>query len=642
MEEKAPKMKKLSIEDKLGMVEDKRDTKLLAEIVERLPSASKVRLYKRSEDGQRKFITNIAVDDFDVSNPHEYVKSRFYDKYGGGDYYIELIDSGGDTVGKSIISLIDEVKEKGDERYARMIDEALDIREKAQNKVVEVEKKMREAEIAKYEAALDTINKNWEAMSKMYEKMIEDLRVRKEEAPSHLQYVIDGQIKSIEQKFEIEKMRMESEVRARDEGKAATEKMFELVNTLIPMVISRREGEKDPVQTFNETFALVEKITGGKKDIIESLLETPEKLKIFQRLMGIEEEKRKDFFGEIMESPEKAIVFRRLLGVEEKKDFFSDVLENPEKILVFRRLMGMEEKKDVFTEMAEHPEKALVFKRLMGLEDKKDFLTEVLDNPQKFEVLKKIMGVDKMDEMMKDIMEEASKETVVPVPQKSFIDEAIEAATKVDKLKSIFSPSQPVRSLIELAGVFFQNVAPHVVEGIKQVTNSMVTIEMIKQGYVRQLPDGSLVYNVPLQGAGRPTPPGPPPGPTPPKKKVREHKEPPIEPFGATTEEKGGKEEVNVEKMFEEIIIDVAASLSTSGPEIDTKIFIDKVSDIVVKQFQENPSIALRVLRYGDTMSINKAMSNVIAKVMGVGQDTSLPVAAAISNQVTEKIKGTG
>jgi len=523
--------KKLSIEDKLSETEAKKDVKILTDIAEKLPSASKVRVYKRDDDGKKMFLTAISAEDFPVSNSHEYIKSRYYEKYGGGDYVIELVDGGGDIVGKSEVGLVDDVQKEGDTRYFDMMNKAIKVKEEATDRVVDAERSIREAEKVKYESALETINRIWESTAKMYESKVSELERQKDKAPESMQIMWQMQIDGLKREIESERRRIEEQVRGKEEGKVATDKMFDLVNTLIPLIIEKSTVQgKDPIAVLTDTVSLVESMTGRKKDFIESILDNPEKMRIFQKVVGIDEDSK----------------------------------------------------------------------------GKKDSLSELLDSTQKFDALRKAMGVDKQDELMAEIRKMGEKAVVPVEPPKDFLDELIGARNKYEVLRSMFSPSQPAKTLIELLSSLAMNLGPPIIKGIEQITNSMVTIELVRKGLVTQMQDGTIV---PLQGK---------------KTEVRADKADVKEAVAETVKE---EESVDIRRMFENIVIDVS-----SAGEMDTKVFVDKVSDAVINRVKENPRLMAEGMRLGNLVD---NMSLVMERSLGLDNVAS----RAISNAIVENIK---
>ncbi|MCL6577974.1 MAG: hypothetical protein K6T73_01120 [Candidatus Bathyarchaeota archaeon] len=551
-EKEGLKKARLTVEDIIEKAEAKKDSKLLEGIAEKLPSASKVRIYKRQDDGGKSFIISIPAEDFPVQETHEFIKKKFVDKYGGGDYVVEMVDSGGDVVGKGLVNIIDESREAPEAKSMKIIGEALEMKERAIEKVREAEKEIREVEKTKYEATLDSINKQWEMLSRLYETKIKDLEERKKDQPEYMQLILNNQINSIRAEMDMARMKFESEMRAKEEGKVATEKMFDLVNTLIPLIVEKStEKGKDPVQAFTDTLNAIDSVVGRKQDFFESLMENPEKLLVFKRLIGLDEDGR-------------------------KKDFLSEMLENPAKAEIFKKVMGL---------------------------DRKDFITEMMENPQKFEMIKKLMGVTEVDKTLPVTIE----------PKKDFLDQLIEAKGKYEALKSMFSPAQPVRSIVELAGLFFQNAGPHILNAINQITNSMVTMAMINKGLVTQLPDGTVVPKLQRPAIRR-----------------AKSEETPIEPFAGTSDKE--EEKVDVRKIFENILIDVASSYTEP---VESKIFVDKVAENVIIMAKRNPAMIFEGMKHKDYIG---EMQSIISKALKIADVESRAVAQAIAEAVKQKV----
>ena len=421
------------VEGNIDKIEAKKDMAILGEITDALPSLSKVRIYKKDEEGDKSFIAAISAEDFDRENPHEWIKNKYKEKHGGGSYIVELVDSNGKPVHKgevNIASTEDEKKTESPDTYVKHIDKSMEIREKAMEKSAEAEEKLREAEKTKYETALDTLSKQWETITKLYDTRIADMQAAKDKAPEAMQMYYQSQIDNLKRDLDYEKRRIEGDIASKKESSTAVDKMFDLVNQLMPMILTKRDGDRDPMLETQKLYEFVNTVTGGKKDVIESMIENPDRMKIFQKLLGISDEKK-----------------------EEKPGFFEDMLEKPEKMEMFKKMMGL---------------------------DRKDFFSEMIENPQKFDMLKKLMGVDDITEIVR------SRAETPPVQPKSALDEVLESATKIDQLKKVFGTSQPVKSFIELLGSLAQNLGPHIVNSVQSVMNNMVTIEAIRKGLVKE------------------------------------------------------------------------------------------------------------------------------------------------------------
>lgn len=430
----------LSIEKRLGTEEAKKDIEILGKVADTLPSASKIKIYKKNEEN-RDYIASVSAEDFANTDPHEYVKNKFAKKHGGGDYLIELLSSDGEPVQRRVISIIDETEKKPeDTKQARIVEEALQMREDAFDKVKEAEKEKREAEKMKYDTAIEGMSRQWDTIQKMYDSQIAVLREQLEGTKDRdVQSTIERQIDRIQREFDSSKNKFEIDMKSREEGKVATEKMFDLVNTLIPMILQRSTKEdKDPVEELSKTITLVNSLTGGKKDIIESFIENPERMQLFQKLLGI--------------------------NAESKKGTFDDVLENPMKMEMFRKMLGIEEKRD--------------------------FLVDMIDNPQRFDIFRKLTGIDKQEDLIKEVKrlgDNIIEKSAVPIEEpKGFIDEILEAKNKFEALKNLFQPSQPAKTFVELVSTLVSGAGPYVAQAVNSYMNGMITLEMLRKGMINK------------------------------------------------------------------------------------------------------------------------------------------------------------
>lgn len=554
---------KLSIEDKIGIVEDKKDEEVLKNIVEKLPSASKIRIHKRLEDGGKAFIISMSAEDFDVSNAQEYIKAKFSEKHGGGDYLIEMVDGGGDVVGKNVITLIEE-KTKGDsdDKHIRLMNQALTMKEEAVDKVLQAKDALHDAEKTKTNSMMELMSKQFESIAEMYKSKIDDLTKKKEQSPEFMQIIYQGQIESMKREMEYEKQRMSNELNAKRESGAASDKMFELINTLIPTILANSQNKnEDPVKTMQNTITMLETVTGKKKDTLEELITNPEKMMVFQRLLGVDTQPRPDFFEEMLSNPMKAEMFKKTLGIEEKKDFFSELIENQNKMMIFKKAMGVEDAPPPI---------------VVAPEPKKDLFEQMIDMSNKFNnakpLLMNLMGIQ----------------------------------------------PQPAKTFMELISTIVTGLGPTVTQAVNQITNSMVTVEMIRKGMVKQLPNGQLVAvesttgfsGVEAQSKKAEKPPV-----------VKESPKPIVKENNS----------MDIKRLFEEIVIDIVAS---SSEQIEGNIFVDKVSDNVVKRAKENPSLVNDIVAIPD---IDTQIASVLSKVVGISEVDAHRVAIAIKNSTISK-----
>ena len=428
-------VKSLDIEKRmkseLSNLSFKKDKEVMKKIVDGLPVSSKVRVYKQSDDGNKMYISTVNADNFKPSEPYEWVKSRYFEKYGGGDYELELLDGNGHPLTSYSISIIsDEDKEEPEKAYLGAVKESMNMREQAMEKVIKAEEKMREAERAKYESTLDIINRNWESISKLYETRLEELKAKDNTSRPELE--------NIKRELDNTKKEFENEIRRHLEKKESSDKMFDLMNSLIPTIIAKSTDKgKDPVAEFQSMYSIVKDTLGDKKDLIESMVENPQKLEIFKKLLGLDTAQ---------------------IQPEERKDFFSEMIENPQKAEVFKKIMGMEEKKDMVTEFIENPKKFEIFKRMMGIQ-------EVVNTPPP-----------------------------VVEKKKDFLEELVDVTSKLSSAKPVLMnllgvQPQPAKNILEFLGNVMANVGPHIVKAVENVGKNMVLREMINKGLVKSYAD---------------------------------------------------------------------------------------------------------------------------------------------------------
>lgn len=568
----------LCVEKALDSQESKRDIEVLSDISKDLPSAARIKIYKKDEEN-KAFIASISAEDFSNSDPHEFIKTKYVKKHGGGDYLIELLDSNGRAVDRRIVSIVEENKEKPVEetKSAKIINEALDMREEAFGKIKEAEKEKREAEKTKYETMIGAMERQWDTIQKMYESQVSVLKEQMDKTKDpNSQLMVQMQLEKISRDFEASKRDIETKMQQGQEGKLASDKMFDLVNNLIPLILQKSTQEgKDPVDELSKTITLVNNLTGGKKDIIESFIENPERMQVFQKLLGISSNGG-------------------------KKDLFEDILENPAK--------------------------ADMFKKLLGVEDKKDFLLEMMENPSKFEIFKKITGIDKQDELVKEVKkmgESLILKDVTTEPPKGFMDELIDAKTKFETLKSLFNPSQPAKTFVELISTVITGAGPHIANAVNSYMNGMITLEMIKKGMINKenVPPGmqAQITGQGFQGTGNIS--------EQPKKTIEE-------------KPAGGHKELNIEDTFKEIIVKIVEA--SKDEQIDGTVFIDRISKNVVLNVKRNPSLILQIVKYGGFEEITGKMSIILIETLGFEKTVADEFAKQIADNVVEGIKGGG
>jgi hypothetical protein len=599
-----------SLEKKMENEDLKRDFAVLNKVSTSLPSEAKIKIYKKDDDNVA-YIATISAEDFSTQDPHQYILTKYAKKHGGGDYIVELLDSDGNAVKRTMVSIAgDSAKYENPTKEARIVEEALNMREEAYTKMKEAQGEKLEAEKTKFETVIGSMEKQWETIQQMYQAQIEALKDQMSGAPDPTaQMMIQMQMDKIGRDFEMSRSKMENEMKNQGESKVATEKMYDLVNTLIPMVINNKPEIKDPVEELTKMLNVVSIITGGKKDMIESFIESPEKAIIFKRLLGVEDNiPKKDFLSDMIESPEKAIIFKRLLGVEEsskKKDFFEDMIENPMKAQMFKTMLGL---------------------------DKKDFFTEISENPQKFDFLKKIMGLDELEAMK-------SLPPPVVTERKDPLDQFVDMFDKVNKLKTLIAPPPPARSGFEFLGNLFSAIAPNINNLAAQVMQGLITIEMVKKGNVN--PEALMALS-----AGQPVVP---PAHVPyveesGKNQLSEEQkraaaaqnrttrvaEETADPFGqiSTKPKESGMGNGNVEREFQTILIDVVSSFS-EPPEMD--VFVDKVVGLVYKKVLEKPGLAFEAMgKYRDMDTAKLKLSEILTATTGINGEQVQILATAM------------
>lgn len=431
---KGAAVRKLTVESKIAKGEDIKDAAVLTEIASNLPSASKVRVYKIDDTGAKKYIKEVPADTFDSDNPHEFIKSKFAGKFGGGEYYIELIGSNKDVVHDALIELIDEkAPDEKSTGHIKVMEEALDMKANATDDLIKAKDAQQEVEKEKHQNTVDLLQSQFSQITEMFKGRVDELRTdlrdaKEGKSDASKEMLLDIQIKALEREMQQKQDDIRRSIEKEEKSSGSSDKVFDLVSSLIPALINKNDKpQESPIQTITEVMGAIHTMTGGNGDTIDDIMNNPMKMKMFKDMMGISEEPKKDFFEEIMERPDKAIAFKKMMGIEDtpKKSAMDEMLESAEKMKLFQTMfapqvpinqppVNMEPKKDTFEQMAEMVSKLTTMKP----------------------VLMNMLGVQQT----------------------------------------------PVRNFTELLGTLASNLAPHIATGVTNVMNSMVTMEMIKKG----------------------------------------------------------------------------------------------------------------------------------------------------------------
>lgn len=568
-----PKIKKLSIEDKLGAVEDKKELSVLKDVAENLPSSTKVRIYKLDEENnKRRFLTSIPTEDFDSTNAHEFIKSKFAEEHGGGDYLIELLDGDARAVGKYTLSIFGKkTQEVESTRHIDIMNKALDMKEEAADKIVEAKDKLHEVEKAKIESTMELMNRQWDAMAKIYESRITDLSKQKESSSDvFMQQMIQRDIENTRRDMEREKDKLISEIKSKQESRSGNDKVLELLTT---MIINKRE--ESPMDTISKTMEMMANMNSGG-DSLEDIMANPVKLKMYKEMLGIDI--KKDFFEELMSNPMKAEMFKKVLGIEEKK---------------------------------------------------KDFMTEMMENPERFKMIQRMMGLPTAEEM-------AAKNSVPPItpePKKDFLEQMLDMTQKLAVAKPMLTnmlgvESRPIANLMELVGNVINGAMPHIVEGVKTVSNNLVTTKLLDKGFMMGA-NGTLISIDQIKRG---------------QSKEIHHREiePRMQPIHTTQtpivtpapiiEQPKGESNMGLEEKFEKMLASVVVE---AGDSIEPQALVDKMSNLMINEFKSNPMIVIQLMKYGD--KLDGMMANIISRLIGVDEQTGLALAGEISRVTREK-----
>lgn len=579
-------IRNLDIEQRLkkevSNIEFKKDKELVRKIAETLPSSAKVRIHKRLDDGSKAYVTTVNAESFPTDTPYEWIKNKYYERYGGGDYIVELLDGNNNVVGTYEVNILGEPKPSSAEsEYAKAVQESVSMREAAMEKMKEAEKELREAEKTKYESTLDIINKHWESVTKMYEARLQELKEKQKDSPEVMRTIVDMEIRDLENKLERATEKFQEEVRRLTEKKESSDKVFDLMNNLVPAILEKSfQKGRDPVEEFKSMYTVVNEVTGGRKDMLESMIEDPRRLEIFKKIVGISE------------------------NGDARRDFFTELIENPQK--------------------------AEVFKKIMGVEEKKDWLTDIIENPNKFEILKRVMGVE----------DDKKDSTQIPVETKKedMLEQIIEISSKLSQAKPVLMnllgvQQQPVRSFLEFLGTLVTNAGPYIVKAVESVGKSMIIKEMINKGIIKDHADLSAIEHMvsgePIQYLSG-------------YSGMQEHAKPISskieEPETSSRIEK--PEKVNLSEEFKNMIIEVASSHENPAEPMDGNEFINKLSSSVVDFIKKHPSLIIKFSNESERENISKTATAVFKQTLGLDDSQAEVMTVALENAVAYKLFG--
>ena len=327
------------VESKLSSEVAKKETEMIKEAISSLPTGAKVRVLKL-EDGVKKYITTVPIDEYDKTDPYAWLKRRFARKYGGGEYILEFISSDGEIIQQSSPIVIETEEEpekqiiKEEEEFLKKINEALKIKEEAIEQKQKLAEEKAQVETEKAKTVIELAEKQIDMITKLYEE----------------------KIRIIEERFK----------KSDHDDKEILLLMTEL-NKL-------RDEYMMAIQNIERTI-----------ENIKNEQQQPQYMDMLMQFML--QSIQKDSFEDMM----KMVTFlKELQPKEEKKDFFEELIENPTKYEMFKRLMGLDAVEEMRKEMIDIMRYTLESQE--HKEEKKDVLEEALESFEKLKRLKDILA----------------------------------------------------------------------------------------------------------------------------------------------------------------------------------------------------------------------------------------------------------
>ena len=431
----------------------KKESDVLKDIVKSLPSDVRVRVMK-VEDGTRVYVATVPIEDYDKSDPFAWLKRRFANKHGSGEYVIEFISPDGEvlkTAGPITIKLEEDTGKEAE--YIKKAKEALKLKEEAIEKRAELAEKLSQLESERANLLVELVSKQIDMMSKFYEDRINFIMEQLEKGGGQDNQLLLMELQRLKEDYKNAVDRLYELVQ-----RATTEKEPEYLNLLVNVLGKLVEQTKDTKEP--EYFSVLVNLLTKFMDQMNSKKE-PEYFTLLANMINksLEKDATKETLGLIN------LVKEVLKPVEDKK----------------------EEKKGFLDELLENPQKAELFKKILGIEEKKDIITELAENPQKLELIKKLFGLDEVREIKSSISEIARMREHEPPERKDVIAEVIEYGEKLKKLKDVLGPvlgvqSQPVKSFLELVATILQS--PHISEIVSRVMEGFTKAKLIEQGFI--------------------------------------------------------------------------------------------------------------------------------------------------------------
>jgi len=477
------------IENLLEKDEAKKDYVILSELQSKLPSAARVKIFKRGEDGNRGFIQKLSAEDFKKADFHDYIKKKFVPVYGGGDYIIELLDGKDNVVHTSEITVLGEPEKKEAIEIDRLKEheQIMKMREDAFEKLKEAQEEKLKVEKQKWENVVDLLRNQYQRTEEFFKSQIQELRERLKQQDSEF---IRDKIAELEKKLTEEKLRYEREIAEAKRNAESADRFYntigQIFNQILPEILKKGE---DPVEKYEKFLGIINNVVQNKKDFVETLLEDPRKVEIFKKLIVGEE--KKSVVEEIFKEPRKIKDWLEILGLTKRKDSITEILENADKLKAILEMLGFAKRKDSITEILENADKFKTILEMLGFTKRKDFLEELMESEKKFEILQKLSGSDDIKQTLTQMINELRN--LRQSMNEANVSEAEEPKSELRKITDTLKDLKEIMHYIDPKAFpktenvilsFLEKITPIVSEGIKNWRDVMIATQMIRRGFI--------------------------------------------------------------------------------------------------------------------------------------------------------------
>ena len=412
--------------------EAKREGETLKDVIKSLPSDVKVRIMK-IQDGVKRYISTVPIDDYDKSDPYAWIKRRFVQKHGDGEYIIEFIAPSGEIIKQTSPIFIESENKKEDiekQAFIKKAEEALRLKEEAIEKKQEIAEKISKLESEKAAVMATLFEKQFDMLTKLYEERINAIKEQIEKGTNDNNILF--MIETLKNEYRQAVDRLSNLIKEAAENKQPQymELIFNMINKSL---------EKNTLEETLKVISLIKDITRNENSI-DNIMKF---INIFKEISSNNNEDPIDRFAKTIN------IVKEITTKEEQKSFFEELIENPQKLEIIKNLLGIKEIRQVEEKINE-----LVTKISMRDEPeriKNDPLTELLDDVDKIkkikDVLAPIFGIQ--PQPAKSILELVSNIINSPT-MPEIVSRIMEGLTKAKLIESGFLPAEYAGSVIHV------------------------------------------------------------------------------------------------------------------------------------------------------------------------------------------------